>query len=342
MSIESVLFQVTTFLITILRWILFPVHCTAKTLTDPDTVSTWLRNDDSVPCTPWRSPEILLTLPSLFLAAVFVIFSFITTLLSFEANPTFHSAGSAFTGRVEVLWSAARVAAVLLGLLQSYTTPTCALVLFCALQAVVLAAHLCVLPFHSPAFNHLRAGIYAAVLWCGIASALVSSLQKDGDAGNAQWALLALTPLAFALGVGASQRCDGHALAVAKRLRAQLAADSDHRLSAPAGGWRVGTIGLSVAAASSQAAAGAGGPGRAGRAGQGFEVLFEPESPRSRAFESAADAHACIRGLLRERDSRGPFKSLPPDHSRCRALISLILAKESGREGGNEIHEIIH
>ena len=67
---------------TIFRVLLFPIQCSDAN----DTISTWLRNTDA-PCTPFAVPELAVTLPSLLLVLLFVIFSLVTTLLTFEVNP---------------------------------------------------------------------------------------------------------------------------------------------------------------------------------------------------------------------------------------------------------------
>ena len=110
--------QVTTFLVTAIRWMLFPINCKNKSNQDPDTISTWLRSDNSVPCTPWGSVEVAVTLLSLFLAAIFVLFSLIANLLSFEVSPISQVPGDAFTGRIEALWTIARVAAATMVYIQ--------------------------------------------------------------------------------------------------------------------------------------------------------------------------------------------------------------------------------
>ena len=69
------------FFITIFRLLLFPLQCREGL-----TMSKWLNGDDA-PCTPFGVPEISVTLPALVLAAVFAIFSLVTTMLLFEVNP---------------------------------------------------------------------------------------------------------------------------------------------------------------------------------------------------------------------------------------------------------------
>ena len=110
--------QVTTFFITSLRWLLFPLNCAPRSPEDPDTISTWIRNDTSAPCTPWGALEVAVTLLSLLLAAVFILFSLATTLLSFEVSPISQVPADTFTGRVEAAWSTVRVTAVLMVFIQ--------------------------------------------------------------------------------------------------------------------------------------------------------------------------------------------------------------------------------
>ena len=255
------------------------------------------------------------------------------TLLSFEVNPISKVPANCFTGRVEATWNMVRVAAVLMTYLQSSITPILALVLFCLLQLLVLVFHVKTLPFHSHAFNLLRSGIYATVLWAGIASALVSSLTRHSV--GVQWALLALAPVCFGLGLAATHRQKSAILSSIRRFRAELCPP------APAGS----ALRPSRRAASSVAPScvgGANGGGGAAAAGAGgrpadpFDDFYDVESRASRAFESASSAHVTIRVLLHERDLRGPAAHYPPHsdsssppthptpphHAHCRSEIA--------------------
>jgi hypothetical protein len=257
-------------------------------------------------------PEAFVTLPSLLLALLFATFSLATTLLSFEVNPVSIQPAACSTGRVEAAWSAVRVAAVLLQLLQAYVTPLAALILFGTLQSLVLAFHLRTLPFHSHTFNLLRAGIFATILWAAIASALVAS--RAATRAQFHWALIALAPVSFALGVAAAHRVKLAILDNAKRIRAEFSA-ANGATQAPGHARRSSASCASTAVlqrinAGTVAGPVAGSGAGAGAGGRSFhlellDTFYSVESRGGRAFDSAAGAHAAIRVLLYERDARG-------------------------------------
>ena len=78
----------------ILRWLLYPINCDFPA---DDTISSWMQKPDGV-CTPFGSPELGVTLPALLLTILFVVYSLVTTLLSFEVNPLSQVLCSACSG----------------------------------------------------------------------------------------------------------------------------------------------------------------------------------------------------------------------------------------------------
>jgi hypothetical protein len=254
-------------------------------------------------------PEAFVTLPTLLLAILFATFSLATTLLSFEVNPVSAAPAACSTGRVEAAWSAVRVAAVLLHLLQAHITPLASLVLFAAIQSLVLAYHLRTLPFHSHALNLFRAGVFAAVLWAAVASALVAA--RVAAAPHIQWVLIALAPVVFAVGAAIAHRAKLAALHTAKRLRAELselsgssAAGATHVRRSPS----TGCLPSAGSQGSVHPRISAGAGIHTGQWGH-LDAFYGVEARGGRAFDSAAGAHAAIRVLLHERDARG--ESIP-------------------------------
>ena len=164
-----------------------------------------------------------------------------------------------------------------------------------AVQAVVLAFHIRTLPFHSHGFNLLRAGIFAAVLWAAVSSAVVSSASGGGSV-TAQWALIAMTPICFFAGMGLAQWTKLSLLANARRLRADYTRE-----------------GLGVRRPS-LAAGGAAGQALSKKRRGDLSDFFDADATTHRAFDSAPAAHATIRILLYEKDQRGP----PPRETRKR------------------------
>jgi hypothetical protein len=75
---------ITTLYSNVLQFAIFPVNCFIST-DEADNI-TWLLNRSKA-CTPFGAPQIAVTIVSLLLACIFIVFALTTSYLSFEINP---------------------------------------------------------------------------------------------------------------------------------------------------------------------------------------------------------------------------------------------------------------
>ena len=167
-------------------------------------------------------------MPSVIIAAMFVVFSLTASLLSFDIRPLSQAMGATYTGRVETLWSMVRVLSILLGLLTYYVPPLLVAVVMLLAASVLFYVHLLALPFLGLVENVFRGGIYCAVCWLALANLVVAALSQTGNWSAAtpfwavpfQWTLIAATPLFFLLGMALVWLRRSRVLKAAGRLRA--------------------------------------------------------------------------------------------------------------------------
>ncbi len=104
---------VTTFYPSMLEFVIFPLLCYISHHTRENL--TWLIQKDATPvCEPFSLPQVLITVPALLLACVFVAFATVASYLSFEVNPLSRHPMAICNGRVETLWTAFKTAAILI------------------------------------------------------------------------------------------------------------------------------------------------------------------------------------------------------------------------------------
>ncbi|KAJ1482504.1 hypothetical protein T484DRAFT_1803840 [Baffinella frigidus] len=121
---------VTIVFTTVLDWLLYPVDCSA----DAASLSAWLHGEGSA-CTPFGMPEIFIAIPTILLAALYIIFSVGTNVFAFELDPISRQPLAICTGRVEAVWTLFKVAAGLLPFLSGGLSP-----LACSIFLSIFAA----------------------------------------------------------------------------------------------------------------------------------------------------------------------------------------------------------
>mmetsp|Transcript_60944 Transcript_60944/g.163478 ORF Transcript_60944/g.163478 Transcript_60944/m.163478 type:complete len:1605 (+) Transcript_60944:68-4882(+) len=220
--------MITTFYISILRFLLLPLNCTSAL----NTVNQALSGRADATCDPWSPQAAGLSAVGLALAAAFALFSLAATFFSFEVDPTGQHPGAQWTGRLEMTWSSARTLAVLLPFLQAAITPIVTILLIGLHVVVLLYLHLQMLPFHHHDFNCLRGGVYLSLLWLTFSSILV--LARTYTSPSAEWALIALTPFFFAAGMLMVERKKRYIMRHLQQLRAEMD-DPESRLDYDSG-----------------------------------------------------------------------------------------------------------
>lgn len=100
----------------IIQWLLIPIDCHNGEL----SLSAAIHGLDAV-CDPWRVPELLVTVPTIFLIATCVVFACVTSYLVFSVNPRSRGARGQCTGRVELLFLIVKIAVSFLGYLVHCT-----------------------------------------------------------------------------------------------------------------------------------------------------------------------------------------------------------------------------
>ncbi|KAJ1484657.1 hypothetical protein T484DRAFT_2494081 [Baffinella frigidus] len=188
---------VTIVFTTVLDWLLYPVDCSAE----PMSLAAWFHGNGSA-CTPFGIPEIFIAIPTILLAALFIIFSVGTNVFAFNLDPISRQPLAICTGRVEAAWTLFKVAAVLLPFLSEGLSPLASSIIISLFAARVFWYHLRKLPFQCGYSNKLRGGIHAHVLWLCLSGVATSSVSPGWEGRQTlEWVLIAISPLAFVAGV---------------------------------------------------------------------------------------------------------------------------------------------
>eukprot|EP00290_Baffinella_frigidus_P054107 CAMPEP_0180344272 /NCGR_PEP_ID=MMETSP0989-20121125/2727_1 /TAXON_ID=697907 /ORGANISM="non described non described, Strain CCMP2293" /LENGTH=1137 /DNA_ID=CAMNT_0022333277 /DNA_START=22 /DNA_END=3432 /DNA_ORIENTATION=- len=194
---------VTIYFSSVIKWMLIPIDCLVES--SPGSFSASIHGEGA-PCTPFAMPEVLITVPTLFLAAVYIIFSLVVSFLAIEINPLSQQPRALFTGRVEVMFLAFKIACTLLVYLAQYLTPITITAILMFFAIAVFRQHVLVLPFHNPTTNNVRGGIMCMVVWWSIASFSISVIiTASGNVSpdwlqNVQWVFVAFLPPSFIVG----------------------------------------------------------------------------------------------------------------------------------------------
>lgn len=187
-SVVTILFS------SVLKWLIIPIDCQVSA---EKSLSSYFHGDDA-PCTPWATPELVFSLVSVLSAAAYISFAVVVSLLSFETNALARGVRASSTGRVEAWWIVAKVAVTFMAYtVQWLQAASCAVVIL-LLLLWVLYNHITLLPFHRHETNLIRGGVFFFVVWLALATVIVSA----ADVSQMQeWALLAIAPVFFVLGV---------------------------------------------------------------------------------------------------------------------------------------------
>ena len=146
---------VTIVFTTVLDWLLYPVDCS----TDAMSLPAWLHGLGTE-CTPFGMPEIFISIPTLLLAFLYIIFSVGTNVFAFELDPISRQPLAICTGRVEAAWNLFKVAAGLFPLFHPGLSPMASSIILSLFAARVFWYHLLTLPFQCGYSNKWRGGIH--------------------------------------------------------------------------------------------------------------------------------------------------------------------------------------
>jgi len=223
---------VTILFSTLVKWVLIPIEC----LVSPSrpSLTEVFHGPDGV-CNPWNFPEVTITIPSLIVAALYMIFALITSLLSFEINPLARRPMASTTGIVENRWLATKIASTCLVYLSRYITSVASTTILLLLMIWTMHSHLSRLPFHNFSMNLLRGGVYATVTWLAFCSVVVSciNLATGGEPNEfvltLNWFLAAGLPLAFLVGVTLVRNKRANHFRILDRIRGDFAGGHDVR-----------------------------------------------------------------------------------------------------------------
>eukprot|EP00961_Rhodomonas_salina_P280911 3795138-Rhodomonas_salina.1 len=75
-------------------------------------------------------PEVLVSIPTILLAAAYIVFALGTSYLAFEINPLSRNPRAMHTGRVELLFAFNKVAVTLLVYISDLVTPVVVAIFF--------------------------------------------------------------------------------------------------------------------------------------------------------------------------------------------------------------------
>eukprot|EP00290_Baffinella_frigidus_P018838 CAMPEP_0180198638 /NCGR_PEP_ID=MMETSP0987-20121128/5287_1 /TAXON_ID=697907 /ORGANISM="non described non described, Strain CCMP2293" /LENGTH=480 /DNA_ID=CAMNT_0022153679 /DNA_START=127 /DNA_END=1566 /DNA_ORIENTATION=+ len=188
---------VTIVFSTVLEWLLYPVDCSA----DARSLAQWLHGNGVV-CAPFGTPDIFIAIPTILLAAIYIVFSVGTNVFAFELDPISRQPLAICTGRVEAVWTLFKVAAGLLPFLSGGLSPLACSIFLSIFAARVFWYHLRMLPFQCGYTNKFRGGIHAHILWLSLSGVVTSSVPPGWEGKQTlEWLLICGTPLAFLLGV---------------------------------------------------------------------------------------------------------------------------------------------
>mmetsp|Transcript_64872 Transcript_64872/g.159688 ORF Transcript_64872/g.159688 Transcript_64872/m.159688 type:complete len:1424 (+) Transcript_64872:141-4412(+) len=190
---------VTILFSTLIKLVLIPIECLAE---GSNSFSEMFKGESAV-CAPWAFPQIIISVPSLILAAVYISFALMTSLMAFEINPLSRKPMASCTGSVEQKWLSTKVGTSVLIFLSPYVTPIAVCVVYTLLIVSTLHAHVKHLPFHSVLVNHIRGGVYTTIVWLSISCIVVAAHHENQKmlAQSTQWVLIALLPVSFLVGV---------------------------------------------------------------------------------------------------------------------------------------------
>jgi len=223
---------VTILFSTLVKWVLIPIEC----LVSPSrpSLTEVFHGPDGV-CNPWNFPEITITIPSLIVAALYMIFALITSLLSFEINPLARRPMASTTGIVENRWLATKIASTCLVYLARYITSVAATTILLLLMIWTMHSHLSRMPFHNFGMNLLRGGVYATVTWlafCGVVMScinLATGGQPNDFVLTLNWFLAAALPIAFLAGLTLVRNKRASHFRILDRIRGDFAGGTDVR-----------------------------------------------------------------------------------------------------------------
>jgi len=263
-----VLAIVTTLFSSIMEWLLIPLMCLASEEYNFSEVIHGPGED----CNPWQFPEVMASVPTLIISALYVIFALTASFFSLQANVLSCTPQSSSSGRVESLFLATKVAASCLVFLANQLLPTGVAVILFLLCLSVFYNHIALFPFNHYHTNVLRGGIYGSITWTALASIIVSR----NDSQTLQWALAAVIPVAFLGGMIVVHVAKKSITQNLDRLSGEF--ESQQQVDACIGKSKL--------------------PLMKKRANDQF---FDPTSERKRAFSTGPHALTCARILLYRR-----------------------------------------
>ena len=161
------------------------------------------------------------------LIGAYVIFACVTSFFVCDINPLARGPRAQYTGRIELLFAATKIAATFLGYLVPYISNVVAAIILCILSSTVFYKHCKLLPFYVHRTNLLRGGIYAALTWTTFSTVVVAIVKaalggaQSQAAQTAEWASVALIPVAFGVGVVVVHKRRKHILKRIAAIRSQ-------------------------------------------------------------------------------------------------------------------------
>ena len=185
-----------------------PIECLVSS---EKSLSAYLHGDDA-PCTPWAYPEAIISIPTLLVAAAYMSFALIASLLTFAVNPLANKPRAQSTGRVENMWLITKIASSCLVFLAQYiTAPLCNAILL-ALIITTMYRHLTILPFHAHKMNLIRGGVYMVIVYMETGAVIFTSIMynqgltpktvpSDSTVQLLNWFVVAGIPVAYIFGV---------------------------------------------------------------------------------------------------------------------------------------------
>eukprot|EP00286_Rhodomonas_abbreviata_P001214 CAMPEP_0181288294 /NCGR_PEP_ID=MMETSP1101-20121128/256_1 /TAXON_ID=46948 /ORGANISM="Rhodomonas abbreviata, Strain Caron Lab Isolate" /LENGTH=1714 /DNA_ID=CAMNT_0023392407 /DNA_START=283 /DNA_END=5427 /DNA_ORIENTATION=- len=289
---------VTTLFSSVTKWLLIPLEC----LVSSEASLSQALHGDEAPCTPWLYPEVVFSVFTCGVTSLYVAFALTTSFMALEVNPLARGVRSSSTGRVEGLWLANKIAVTFLIYFAVWVkTVTCAVVLL-LMTLWVLHKHTAILPFHNHLVNLLRGGVYTSVAWLALAQIIVVSTEPSQAR---EWALIAMIPLFFLVGIGLTHLSRWRLLCVIERLRADFEAlqllhsaqqqlPREHHCSPMGIGYPSGSSNMK------QPASGTLGGARRTT----VEAFYDTTWDRRKAFPTELNALAVLRTLLYRRKKR--------------------------------------
>ncbi|KAJ1475957.1 hypothetical protein T484DRAFT_1826500 [Baffinella frigidus] len=142
---------------------------------------------NGVVCAPFGTPDIFIAIPTILLAAIYIVFSVGTNVFAFELDPISRQPLAICTGRV---------AAGLLPFLSAGLSPLACSIILSLFAARVFWYHLRKLPFQCGYSNKFRGGIHAHILWLCLSGVATSSVPREWEGRQTlEWVLIAVSPL---------------------------------------------------------------------------------------------------------------------------------------------------